>query len=184
MSLRFEGEINMSWKNILKASLDAKGNSYSEPKWIDTDFLGPTMVLAEKRGTPLYVYNLYSDEQMGYLFDNLEEAQKFAENDKIITVEPSDRKTLLEGVSLYKKIEEIDFTDRLEDQDRNALQMLVDEFFRGKNISPRLIYDYLYEALVVMTYGDVSMEEDPQKLKEQMQEIVEELEYLGDFSYY
>jgi hypothetical protein len=177
----------MSWKNILKVSLDAEGNSYSEPKWIDEDnFLGPTMVLAEKRETPLYVYMVYnySDEQAGYLFDNLEEAKKYAGNDKIITVEPSDRKTLLEGVSLYKKIQEIDFTDRLEDQERNTLQLLVDDFFRGKNINPRRIYDYLDDALDVMTYGDVSMEEDPQKLKEQMQEIVEELEYLGEFFYY
>lgn len=167
----------MSWKEILKASLDAKGNTYSETQWVD-NFLGPAMVLAEKRGIPLYgikATSTFGDEIDGFIFDEMDDMTN------VITIQPTDKKTLLEGVSLYKKIQEIDFTDRLEDQDRNTFQMLVDNFFRGKEVSPNRIYDYLDNALGVMTYGDVSMEEDPQKLKEQMQEILEELSYMEDF---
>ena len=136
------------------------------------------MVLAEKKGIPLYGLRYDRSDIDGYIFDELDEADDI--ND-FITIQPTDKKTLLEGISLYKKIQEIDFTDTLEDQGKNTLQMLVDNFFRGKEVSPRRIYDYLKDALDVMKFSDVALEEDPKKLKEQMEEILEELSYMEDF---
>lgn len=167
----------MSWKDILKLSFDTKGNTYESPKF-EEGVLGPAMALAEKRNSTLYLAlsQGYSDND-GFIFDSLEEANS-ERKDEVITIKPTDKKTLLEGVSLYKKIKEkLDFNGKLKDQSKNALPMLVDNFFRGREVVPEKIYFYLDEAYNVAFAAKLD-DLDSEKLTEQMQEILEELEYL------
>ncbi len=177
----------MSWKEILKIALDKEGNTYGQDKYLDGPLTGPAMVLAEKKQTPIYVvYDQVSYEgyQDGFLYDNLEEAKKVAKGNKIITVKPTDKKTLMIGLDLYEvAYNEQDFENFTQDFSPSAFGIVIDNYLKGKSTvydsKSQLIYNALKDALLASRYFS-GYEEDTEKVKEQLEEVLEELDWMKD----
>ena len=178
----------MNWKSILKISLDKEGNTYSQGKYLYGPLTGPAMVLAEKRQTPIYVVYVESvlGSEDGFIYDTLEEAKEEAKEDasgtKIITVEPTDKKTLMLGLDLYRKMHKKDYNEYMS-YDPNEVQNIINDYLKGADQGysdgSRLIHYVLTEALLASKnlsyYG-----EDNENAKEQLEEILEELDYMKD----
>ena len=167
----------MSWRDILKIALDKKGNSYGRPQWLDGPLTGPAMVLAEKRETPIYV--IYLDDEDGIMYDNLEEAKRWARGNKIITVSPTDKKTLMTGLDLYRVIaEEQDFDEQTDDVSPEALRISADKYLRGE-LKSYTVFNALENAsYATQSFSGYYSAEDKEKVKEQLKEVMEELDYM------
>ena len=174
----------MNWKSILKLSLDKEGNTYAQGKYLDGPLTGPAMVLAEKRQTPIYVVydKLGRSGEEGFIYDTLEEAKEDAKGGEIITVKPTDKKTLMVGLDLYRKMHKKDYNEYMS-YDPNEVQNIINDYLKGADQGysdgSRLIHYVLTEALLASKnlsyYG-----EDNENAKEQLEEILEELDYMKD----
>jgi len=174
----------MNWKEILKIALDKEGNSYGQTEYLDGPLTGPAMVLAEKRQTPIYV--VYDDvgpnDENGFIYDTLEEAKEEAKSDKIITVKPTDKKTLMVGLDLYRKMHKKDYEDYMS-YNPDELKIIINDYLKGAdqgyNDGSRLIHSLLQAALLASENLSFHGEDD-ENAKEQLKEVLEELDYMRD----
>jgi len=173
----------MSWKEILKIALDKEGNSYGNDKWLEGPLTGPAMVLAEKRETPMYV--LYLDDEDGLMYDDLKQAEEASSKGggDITVIKPTDKKTLMVGLDLYRKMHKKDYEDYMKDYNPNEVQIIINDYLKGAdqgyNGGSRLIYSFLQDALLASE--NLSFHgEDNENAKEQLKEVLEELDYMRD----
>jgi len=170
----------MSWREILKIALDTEGNSYGGDKWLEGPLTGPAMVLAEKRETPMYV--IYLDHEDGLMYDDLKQAKEVSSQGggDITVIKPTDKKTLMTGLNLYKVIAEgQDVDEQTKDYTPEALEVKIGEYLEGKVKS-----GIIYRALEAASYATSSFSgyygsDDKEKVKEQLQEVLEELYYMS-----
>lgn len=164
----------MSWKDILKVSLDKEGNKYREPKHSEGPLTGPAMVLAEKARRPIYVVYTEHYDEAGFLFNTLEEAKEVDEG-KIITVKETDKKTLMAAFKLYKEIAK---EERVVDPlNPNKTQILINNYLSGKEeATSHDVHDELYDA--IPHYSDVGDSLEMEKLKMRLVEVLEEIHWM------
>ncbi len=171
----------MSWKDILKVSLDKEGNKYREPKHLNAVLTGPAMVLAEKARRPIYVlsYEPHGGD-FGYMFDTLEEAKEMDKgNNKIITVKETDKKTLMAAFKLYKELAKEERTDETSALNANKTQIEINNYLRGKEDAYAFnVYEELEDAIQRYDDGHDSLEE--KKLKEQLKQALKEIDWMDN----
>jgi hypothetical protein len=118
----------------------------------------------------------------GIIYDTLEEAKENAKGGEIITVKPTDKKTLMVGLDLYRKMHKKDYEEYMSYKP-NELQIIINDYLKGAdqgyNDGSRLIYELLKDALLASE--NLSFHgEDNENAKEQLKEILEELDYMRD----